>query len=481
MSISSNDPKYIIQGSGLPALFAAMILVQQGMGSRTLVLERSGAAGGLLKSVNYKDFGVFDQGMHNLQETGKSDIDNLVFPLIAEQNWNILDANRRDLAGNIRGGKLNTGSVYIDLRAEESNRSKLIDSLLRHIQGVDGSTLNDRPLLSASEYLNNRFGVTAALPYIDRLEGKYGLPASKLSVLACRLTPMDRYVALDEVETLSRYEESVQRRVIAWPDQRTLPKSLASGKRSFYPKVGGMQAWVDAAITFLEMNGVEIRTHSHVVGIHVSHTSAYAVEVSGPSGVQNLNCELLLWSTGRKSLIESLLGTSGFTLGETQEPSVTPMKTWLVHLAVEGELPLLGDLHYVFDHSISSLVHRVTYYNSFCPNIASPGLQKLTVELLDPANVIPSEQSAIKEALRAIQAPLGIVENAVVFAKGVDLGKGYPLPTLSLIEKAEREGNYLDSLGLGNIIPLGSKPELGIFFQGEILEDSWERITNWRN
>ena len=482
VSTSSDHSKYVIQGSGLPALFAAMMLVEEGMGSRTLMLERGDAPGGLLKSVRYKDYGVFDQGMHNLQETGRAEIDSLVFPLIPDENWNILVGNQRDLAGNIRGGKLNSGSVYIDVRTEGANGPKLVQSLLNHIESVDNPSPDDQTApLSAREYLNNRFGAAAAIPYLERLEGKYGLPASDLSVLACRLTPMDRYVVFDEKETLSRYDQDHQRSVLAWPDQRTLPESFSSGKRSFYPKVGGMQAWVDAAIIFLKKNGVEIRTQSHVVGIRLSQQSVSAIEVSGPGGVYEVSCDLLLWSTGRKSLIESLVNVPGFAFGKGLGSPVSPMRTWLVHLALEGEIPALGDLHYVFDHSPTSLVHRVTNYNSFCPEIAPSGIQKLTIELLDPANAVFSEQAAVEEALRAIEAPLVIDKKSIVFARGVDLGKGYPLPSLSLNERARLEGEYLDNLCLTNVIPLGSKPESGVFFQGEILEDSWERITNWKN
>jgi protoporphyrinogen oxidase len=473
---------YVIQGSGLPSIFSALFLIERGLGSQTLILESSDTPGGLLRSTIFDGVGKFDQGMHNLQETGNPEIDRLVFPVLPNDHWNILDGNNRDLAGTIRRGKIHSGSVYLDLREEKAAGSNLIDAFVGHVNAANLPLgFDDNPNLSAEEFLSARFGTLAASPYIRRLEGKFGLPADQLSMLACRLTPMDRFVAFDEIATGERYSETQWTRFLAWPDQRTLPAHFSSGRRSFYPRAGGMQTWLDAALAFLLDNGVEIRTRSRVVSCHVSGRSGSLLEISGPDSTESLECQLLIWTIGRSALIESLVNVPFMDRTPVHAVPDPPMRTWLVHMVIEGALPLLGDLHYVFDHSDGSLVHRLTNYAAFCTEMASPEYPKISIELLDPLNKLKDEKSAIDQALSSVEIPAGIDREMIMFSKGIDIGRGYPVPSKAFNNRAQVEGEYLESLGLDNVLVMGSKPELGVFFQGEVLQDAWERIAKWKN
>ena len=94
----------VIVGSGISGLFAGLLLSEKG--HKVTIIEKEEQVGGLLKSYNYGDFGVFDYGMHNFLETGIEVIDKMIFDLLPIDQWNILEGDKRDVAGIYFNGKM---------------------------------------------------------------------------------------------------------------------------------------------------------------------------------------------------------------------------------------------------------------------------------------------------------------------------------------------------------------------------------------
>ena len=104
----------IIVGSGISGLISGLLLSKNG--HKVTIIEREDRIGGLLKSYNYGDFGFFDYGMHNFLETGIPEIDQMILNLFPLNQWNILEGEKRDIAGVYHNGRLQFNSPYIDVR-----------------------------------------------------------------------------------------------------------------------------------------------------------------------------------------------------------------------------------------------------------------------------------------------------------------------------------------------------------------------------
>jgi len=474
------NSKHIIFGSGFSGLFSALLLTQRGFGEDTLVVEAGDEPGGLLRSRHFGQFGPFDYGTHNIQETGVAEIDSLLLGVLGKEEWNVLEGSQRDLGGYIRHGLVHHESFYVDLRREAAESNKLSQAFFEHVESVEptGDSLASSDD-SASAYLRNRFGPVASAPYLRRLEQKYARPAEDLSVLACKISAMERYVALDETETRRKYSEEKWRSVLGWPNQRTLPDKYSSGKKSFYPRAGGMQMWVDGAVSWLKSRGVVFSTSSKIESLSFTRGALSGVRIASPTGTHEVNSELLVWTAARKGLIEMLPTNLDPGLSSSEVRPERPLTTWLVHLGLLEKPDVLRDLHYVVDHTPGHRVHRVTNYSSFCPEMAGDGVFPLTVELMDPTGDILTEEIAIQRVFDEFLVPIGIGEAEVAFIKAIELGRGYPLPSLAANRKATSEAQLVDELTPHNILSLGSKPEKGIFFQSQIIEDAYEQIEQW--
>ena len=65
----------VIIGGGITGIFCAHLMKMLHPTTETIIIDRATALGGLLKSVDYGDFGKFDYGVHTFYETGIIEID----------------------------------------------------------------------------------------------------------------------------------------------------------------------------------------------------------------------------------------------------------------------------------------------------------------------------------------------------------------------------------------------------------------------
>ena len=107
----------IIVGGGLPGLFSALVLSEHVKDKDIKIVERGQNLGGLFNSINHKSFGVVDHGMHIIYSTQRKNIDRYIFNCMKDEEWHLLEGNRKDIAGVFFNGALDMKSPYIDIRS----------------------------------------------------------------------------------------------------------------------------------------------------------------------------------------------------------------------------------------------------------------------------------------------------------------------------------------------------------------------------
>jgi hypothetical protein len=93
----------IFIGGGIGNLLIALWLYESGRMSRDelpiTIFESEEDVGGLFRSYSYPDGSVFDSGMHVFYETLDRELDSTWWSLLPNEEWNVLEGNRKDIAG----------------------------------------------------------------------------------------------------------------------------------------------------------------------------------------------------------------------------------------------------------------------------------------------------------------------------------------------------------------------------------------------
>lgn len=463
--------KIVISGSGISGLLCALLLCLKGQGDKIIIIEKNNELGGLLRRFHYGEWGDFDYGMHNLLETGIDELDALLFSLLPEEEWQILDGNKRDLAGIYFNGKLQQHTPYIDLRSlsQEDYHACLADFLAH----LDKQNLKNaaETHLTAYDYAIQRFGKLSAsktiLPSIEKVHKK---KASELDFMATIFTPMTRLAFCDEILARELTLSPLLRDHIAWSDQRTLPKERTSGRRALYPINYGMYRIVEAIIYRIKDAGAKIFTRSEIIELKKSNGKVRNVTFSCNGQNQNIeNVEQLIW-TGNIPMLGNYLGVDFTGLKYDK-----PLKTIVVNMVVDVPPKAMGDLYYFFCYDKLFHTYRLTNFRNYCHGAGRNGGYPICMEMLmDDETVKMSDPSQIASHEYKL---FGFLENSkILFSKAEFLDSGFPMPTVNNINNIRVIRNAIYDMNLDNVKLLGILAKDNLFFQTDVLIDVYQKM-----
>ncbi len=463
----------VISGAGIAGLLSALVLCERGEGSRVLVVDRNPEPGGLLRRFNYGEWGDFDYGMHNILETGIEDLDRLVYGLLEEPEWQLLEGPRRDLAGLYVNGTLQTNTPYFDLRSLSPSESAAAEAaLLAHLAADECAAPRPPAPRTARAYLTDRFGdAVAGKTLVPAVEKIYLKPASDLDVMATMLTPMSRIALCDEPRVRELTGPPCFRERIAWSDQRTLPLERSSGRRALYPVRYGIHRVVDALVRRITNAGATLLTNAEIARVDTANGRVCSVTIRTAGGERHENdVARLIWSAAVSPLTR-LLGTSG-----VRRPVDRPLRTIVANLVVDRVPAGMADLFYFFCYDSNFRTFRVTNFVNYCRGAARNGGYPVCLELLMPdaeTHGVDLRQLAIEEFER-----FGITESAtkVLFARAEVLDAGFPMPTVLNIEALREDRQAIRERGLTNLSLVGVLAEDHLFFQTDVLADAYRKL-----
>lgn len=243
------------------------MLLSENKNNKITIIERDKQVGGLLKKYDYQDFGCFDYGMHNILETGIQQLDSLIFNLLPQEEWQLLEGNKRDLAGVYVNNKLQKNSPYIDLR-EHSHYASFLDSFFNK---DDIGNYQIDQFETADDFLNKKYGslITDDV-FKSILEKLYKSTIDKLDSMSTIITPMGRIILFNQSLMKEINKSEKLKSLLAYPEQRNLDLNLSSGRKAYYPRKYGIHRIIDALVKILKEKNVQIVTNDYVSKINLN-------------------------------------------------------------------------------------------------------------------------------------------------------------------------------------------------------------------
>ncbi len=470
MSVYTPDGEQIvIVGGGIAGLTAAWELRRKFPSDKVSVVERSSELGGLLTTYDYGSFGSFDCGMHWITETGIPEIDELYFDqLLPRQDLVFLEGAQRDLSGLFYRGKLQSNTQFPDLRDVDRGRySAYLGDFFANLNQPNGSHAPD--LLSHSRA---RFGTLIADTVIAPIAEKiHGLEAALLDPMARYFPLLDRVVLFDEPIFVDLMSSPELRARLAFPEQRRLPLSFSSGRRSYYPRRYGIKRVIDALTAKLREAGVEFLTSSQVLGLGYLNHAIQSIEIESRSAERRKldKLKFLVW-TGDIFPLANLL-----SLPLPNRP--TPAKGTVVVSVLLKAPPRMSDLYCFFCADAPYSTYRITDFSAFCPEAPRNGGYPVSIELLvnrSGGDEIPAyETLAIQEIIA-----FGLIDSPsdVVFAKAEPLSSGFPSVSRKSIQAIETVRAMVDAENIENLVRGGVLARQNQFFQHDVLKNLHHQI-----
>jgi protoporphyrinogen oxidase len=456
----------VIVGGGIAGMLSAYLL-SQNRENKIHLIEKSNQLGGLLKSFDYKEFGRFDYGAHNILESGIEELDELLFSLLSENEWTISSAvngQKRALTGTLYNGKIQKHTPFVDLRDKKDISKLQVDFL----ENIDRDKEIDYK--SAYSYAKSIFGKKISKKYIDKIfKNIYGVSSKEMNYMAMFLTPLTRVGLFNKnlMDDLLNTKKISSH--LAYPDQNSLDVEFFGTKRTYYPKDYGIYRVIDALEKRLVESGVVIHLDTTISDIEYRDDSIINVKTDRES-ISNI--KQLFWSAGLNGLDKMLkidTDTSKF------QP---PKKTVITNLLIDKKLDI-GNICYLYNYDNKFKFFRIDNYINYCQNAKREYGYPISVEmLLDDKEIKNSDiETVVKDELQE----LNILPNnsKINFCKTEVLEYGFPLLSNVNIEIFDNIRENIKSKKIKNLTLIGVLANKDLFFESDIKKDLYVKVKEF--
>jgi|TARA_B110000908_G_C10260347_1_gene458753 oxygen-dependent protoporphyrinogen oxidase len=452
---------FIVVGAGLAGLVAAYKLRLLHPEADISVIERGAKPGGLLSGIDYPQNGLyFDQGTHIFQETGNTELDNFMKRAVSRDNLLQFSSGKGDLAGIFFNGVMQAHSHFPDLRtcSDIDILQRSINEQVANVGPVPEVNRSGSLFTSAAA----RFGELYTSSVIEpMLANVYQRPAESLAGFALLLPGLTRVIVDDLDLWLERSSDERYRAIVGVPDQQKLPNELHHGRRSFYSRKYGTRSFIDGMVSELTDKGVNFFFDAQITTFNPASLSLSFKDRSG--GEFNLKADRFVLATGVIGAAK-LLGVDLTARGLDK-----PMPYLL--LDIELESPTASDLCFAYGMDKECDWYRLTNYRAFSGDRND---RRITVEIIGDRML---DTETIVEHICLQLRSCGIINNQkILFSAVRQLESGFPVPTM-------RNMNALNILGIdlsarlpAGILIAGIGARDGLFFQNEVVEDTFRRI-----
>jgi len=464
----------LISGSGLSALLLArMVRTLLRENAPIVIVEQAEAIGGQFRSFDYGPHGFFDHGMHIYYESCIPEVDTLFTGIFPDNEWDVLEGNRKDIAGLFVNGRMQLDTPYVDLRKVDPDfLRRCIGELLLHVQ----SSMSDErfPGRSAYDATRRQFGeFIADNVFVPIFEKLYQTHPSKLDELATHLTAVNRVALFDSEMALELMRSEPLRSRICYPDQLNMPAFRANNQRGFYPKKYGMFRVIDRLRAILEQENVRFVTSSSVASLTTQGRRLAGATLKAADGKETeIEIDRLYWTAGSPPLAKLL----GVDLGGLPYDR-NNKEIYYVNFLFD-QAPAMGELYYFYCFEPGCRSFRVTNYTNYCPAAASGRGYPVCVEIWAQGDD-PTDQEGIVNVARQELVRFGVIRPGAgeSFARAEKVGVGgFPLPSINNVSFLETARDRVLEKDYDNLQMFGVYSSKNTFFIKDILTDAFRKI-----
>ncbi len=136
----------------------------------------------------------------------------------------------------------------------------------------------------------------------------------------------------------------------------------------------------------------------------------------------------------------------------------------------------MGDLYYLYCYDPGCHTFRITNFTGYCEDAPRAGGWPLSVELLMEAP-LPSLSDMKHLAIKELkQFKVIASNNDVIFSAVEPLASGFPMPSVVNFEALSDMRARINALELSNLTLLGILSDENIFFQRDVLVQTWNKL-----
>ena len=454
---------YVIIGGGISGLVSAHALLKGNSSAKITIVEKNKNLGGLLSGIEYENENLyFDTGTHIFQETGNQELDELLLNAVPSSDLIRFPIGQGDICGTVFNRNLQKNSHFPDLR--QYIKSNVLKPILKHF-----NNLEEVPIIRREDSLDNvaaaRFGGEFTQKVIAPIfEHTFDLSINSISAFSLLLTGWTRVILDEEKEWLSRSEDSLYRSLVAFPEQRNLPRNFHHGRRSFYSKERGSKAFIEGLTKLLTQHDVRILNDCTINSFDINSLEFSLSHSSGT--INSLKAERVIFSNGVIG-VAKILGTKLSNFGFDK-----PMRHRVIDVLLRE--PCNSDLCYLLGMDQSCDWYRVTNYAAITRDSMD---RRLSIEVLgDNEN---KSGNLIQNCLDQLKELSFLNSSDIEFKNIRDLPAGFPTPSVQNLASMSELWLNLKNLLPQNIMVGGIGSHGNLFFQNEVLENIYKRTLQF--
>jgi protoporphyrinogen oxidase len=346
----------VVIGGGIAGILSAILVKDRY--DEVVIVEKNSHLGGLVYSYRNEQGIEFDFGTHIATQTGKPELDKILFGDLDPSEWITMDYAK---TGCYYRGILNEKSPFVDTRLlPQDVYSKGMMELLNLGE-------NPIPYEDLESQLQGTFGPTFTEEVFRPVMRKFcGKELNALAPDTHNLFQLSRLTGLTEEATRLLKKSPIFDEKLGYHSY----KVSVDGAKKYYPKRRGMSLWIETLIKQLDTNIVRIMTGKTVNSIH--HDGGEVQSIVLNDGTR-WECDLLIWTAPVSLCLKA---------AEISAPGGPPPQTITGYYHLVFDQPFTTDLHYCTCYDPDVTPFRITFY----PNIAGAPVHEnhyhMTAEVL---------------------------------------------------------------------------------------------------
>jgi protoporphyrinogen oxidase len=463
----STEKPIMVVGSGPSGLMQALFLASVRK-RKVIIVERQPRTGGLYGSIK-SPWGPLDQGVHLVEQIGHPVWDALVAGVLPREAWHIYEGVQKDIAGNIFAGRVDTGSLYPDLRRlTRADYDRCVAEIFTAAKSPSVDIANADHL---GNYFESRFGSHTTQTVLAPIARKiWKQPLHRLSPWAAKIVHLSRVVTHDAEAALELKKTKSLDAVIGFPEQLNFPPDrLADSRKILYPRQYGLGQVADGLRTALLSQGAEFLVSTKVEQLGIEDDKVTTVEVSDAENkVRRVEVANVIWTAPQFELARLLdLPTAALP------DEALPHRIAFLFLK---QPPDTGKTYWLWSYDQGDRIVRLSNPAAYCPAAARPGLHPICVETHVDAPAIADEA-----VLRQIEADLqkyGIIQGGESAIGGFVLPglRSFFVPTVANCDAVDLQRRAIEEVGISNLMLSTQDIAKGIFYMRDIVAASLPKL-----